>query len=702
MNETPTQEKIAPVISTARAKKNNALPFVVGGVAIGLLAFGIGRRSAPTPPPEVTTGTAESGNSAGDAATSGSADKAAPDVIRFDQQSARLAGIAVQPVTLSPLATGIPFNGQIAANPNGVVRVASLVPGRVTRLLVAQGDPVRQGQILAVVESRAIGEAQSAFQSAQSRFQNAGSNLQVVLQQARAGVFARAPIEAARRTQVDAQADVRAQETAVRANTVALDNARRLARSGSFASPALEAARGQSAAALEAVRTAQAALSNAQASVQSASSELARRRQLAASGSYVSRPVEEARRALVAAQSARAAAQSEVATTRVNLARLKTLSGEGLVAQRDVENAQNAFDTATSRLTSAQSDETTAGQELGRQQRLASSNVAGVAEVGAAQSALASAKSDVATRRAELARAREGARLAGFALARERSVFGQSIANRREISTAQSALENAQTALTKARQTLGVANATFAREQRILSQNLNNISQVQTARSAYAAAQSELQAARTALALFKSSPGGSASVPVRAPIAGVVQTRDVAQGETVAADAALLTLVNLDSVAVEAAIYEKDFRSVRVGAPVSASVDAFPGRRFEGRITFLGSQLDPATRTLTARALLRNPGDLRPGMFARGSISTESGRFVASVPGDAVQTMDGQAVVFVPTGKAFEFKARPVKTGATAGGRIEIKSGLRPGEKVVTRGAFVVKSQALKGALTEE
>jgi multidrug efflux pump subunit AcrA (membrane-fusion protein) len=91
------------------------------------------------------------------------------------------------------------------------VRVASIVPGRVTRLTVSLGDAVRQGQTLAVVESRAIGEAQSAYQQAAARFQNARSNLNVVQQQARAGVFSRAPLEAVQRTQAEASGDVRQQ-----------------------------------------------------------------------------------------------------------------------------------------------------------------------------------------------------------------------------------------------------------------------------------------------------------------------------------------------------------------------------------------------------------------------------------------------------------------------------------------------------------
>ena len=400
-----------------RAKKSIAAPIIVGAL-VGLIAFLLGRRSAPPLAPAEPVA-AQTSESAEETPAEG-----AIQTVQFDDESARLAGIVVRPVSVSSLQTGVPFNGQIASDPNGVARVASLVPGRVTRLNVSQGDRVTQGQVLAVVESRAIGEAQSAYAQAVARFNNAQSNLSVITKQANAGVFSRAPVETARRAQVEAQADVSAQETAVRQTRVTLDNVQRQAKLGSYANPALEAARGQSAAAKEALASAQSALSNARASVQSANSELARRRQLAASGAYVSRPVQESQRVLVAAQSARAAAQSEVATTRANLARAKSLTAEGLVSQRDVEAAQQAFDTATARLETAQSDETTANQELARQRQLASSNVAGNAEVGAAQGALASAQSDAATREAEVRRARESVKLADIALNRESATAG--------------------------------------------------------------------------------------------------------------------------------------------------------------------------------------------------------------------------------------------------------------------------------------
>ena len=705
-NGVPVKAPPKPRVST---KKNPFLPLVAGGLGLGMVAFVAGRSTAPNPPANMGTNQAGQSGLAADEHKEGEGGHAEEghkegesETIVFEGDSAREAGITTQTVAYETQTTGIPFNGQITTTPNGVVRVASVVPGRVTRLFVSPGDQVRRGQTLAIVESRAIGEAQSAYQQATARLQNARAGFNVVSQQARAGVFARAPLEAARRAQVDASADVRAQELAVTQARVALDNAQRLARAGSFASPAIEAARAQRAQAEESLRTAQAALSNASASVRSAESELQRRRQIASGGGYASRIVDESRRSLVAAQSARAAAQSEVATTRANLARARTLAAEGLVSQRDLEAAQNALETATARLETAQSDERTAQTELARQQRLASTGVAGVAEVGQAQSQLAAAQADVRTRNAETQRARESVRLADAAFRRETSVLRGGVANRRELSSAGASLATAQNALVKARQTLQVADAAFGREGRIFRQNLNNISQVQAARSTLTQAESDLRAAQTALALFKSAPGGRASVPITAPISGVVQSREVAQGEVLDADANLMTLVNLNTLAVEAAIPEGSISRVRPGSQVKLSVAAVPNRAFTGQINFLSSELNPQTRTLTARALLPNPGDLRPGMFARGQIVTALAGAALTVPAEAIQDLEGEKMVFVQGDEAGHFEKRKVELGATQNGRTLIKSGLKAGEKIVVKGAFTVKAQAMKAELGHE
>ena len=684
------------------SKNQKTTPAIIAGLALAsVLTFALGRSTAPKIPTNTRTDAAETASQegAGEATdTEGSEEK----TIVFTPEALKEAGVKVAPVALRPQTSGLPFNGTIEAAPDNVARVASVVSGRVTRLYASLGVAVQQGQTLALVESRSVGEAQAAYGGAVARLQNARSSYNVVLKQARAGVFSRGPVEIAQRAQTEAAADVRAGETAVNQARAALDNANRLARAGSFARPALEAAQSQYAAAQQSYQTAQATQTNAAAAVRAAQAELRRRRQIARGGGYSSRPVQEARRVLAAAQSARATAQSEVATTRADLSRSKSLAIEGLISTRDLEVAQNAFDTASARLDTAQADEKTAAQELERQQKLAASDVAGTAEVQEAQARLAAAEADARTRRAEATRAQDGLRLAGLALARERAVFDGNIANRREIGTARASLESAKNALEKARQTFAVNNAALQRENRIFRQNLNNTAQVQTARSNLTAAQAEVSAAQTALQLLKSAPGGSATVPIRAPLSGVVQARDVAQGEVIEADKDLFTIVDLRTVRVAMFLPETDMARVRVGFPVSVQIDALPNQNFAGRIELISSEVDPKNRTIEAQAVLSNAGEIRPGMFARGTIATGSSTLAVTVATDAVQDVKGQPTVFVSGEKAGEFEARPVETGVVAGGQTQIKSGLKPGEKIAVEGAFMVKAQAMKSELGEE
>ena len=107
--------------------------------------------------------------------------------------------------------------------------------------------------------------------------------------------------------------------------------------------------------------------------------------------------------------------------------------------------------------------------------------------------------------------------------------------------------------------------------------------------------------------------------------------------------------------------------------------------------------MDEKTRTVETHAEIANPGTIKPGMLARGRIETGSGESVIRVPVEAVQDMEGKKVVFLPADEANTFVAREVSVGATEGGQTIIKSGLKSGEKVVVKGAFMVKAQAMKG-----
>jgi len=139
-------------------------------------------------------------------------------------------------------------------------------------------------------------------------------------------------------------------------------------------------------------------------------------------------------------------------------------------------------------------------------------------------------------------------------------------------------------------------------------------------------------------------------------------------------------------------LFEQDFSRVPVGSTVTIATGASPNRTFKGGIAFLATQADPQTRTLTARALIVNPGGLRPGMFARGQIETGRSNRVLTVPVAAVLSDGAAQVVFVAQGDNYE--RREVAVGTQSNNRIEIKSGVKAGESVVTSGAAALRAQA--------
>ncbi|MBC8136761.1 MAG: efflux RND transporter periplasmic adaptor subunit, partial [Fibrella sp.] len=108
------------------------------------------------------------------------------------------------------------------------------------------------------------------------------------------------------------------------------------------------------------------------------------------------------------------------------------------------------------------------------------------------------------------------------------------------------------------------------------------------------------------------------------------------------------------------------------------------------------------TRTVKVRCTVSNAGGLlRPGTFVTAMVRTGDKRRIA-VPKDAIQEVEGKPVVFVPGDKPGTFVARPVTTGETVGGYTVIESGLKVGETLVVKNAFVAKSQSVKSELAEE
>jgi cobalt-zinc-cadmium efflux system membrane fusion protein len=162
-------------------------------------------------------------------------------------------------------------------------------------------------------------------------------------------------------------------------------------------------------------------------------------------------------------------------------------------------------------------------------------------------------------------------------------------------------------------------------------------------------------------------------------------------------------VADLSSVWIMVDINEKDLAKVHRGQAATLTVGAFPDLKLKGRITYIADLVDQNTRTVKARVEVANPGRrLKPEMFATVELALAADAPpVLAVAEDALQDLDGKKVVFVAE-KATEFAARPVQAGRTAGGMVEIASGLKEGERYAVKGSFILKSEVKKGEMKDE
>jgi len=233
---------------------------------------------------------------------------------------------------------------------------------------------------------------------------------------------------------------------------------------------------------------------------------------------------------------------------------------------------------------------------------------------------------------------------------------------------------------------------------------------------------------------------------LKAPISGVVLTKNINEGDYVQTGEALFEIVDLSELWLYLDAYESDLQWLRFGQTVSFSVEAYPGERFEGSIVFIDPELDRKTRTVPVRVNVANTdGRLKPGMFARGIVDSRiaedghvfapdfSGQWICPmhpqvqstgpgdcavcgmplveaeslgyvngeaveppliVPASAVLRTGTRAVVYVEVQDADRptYEGREIALGVRAGDVYLVKSGLEAGERVVTHGAFKIDS----------
>lgn len=380
----------------------------------------------------------------------------------------------------------------------------------------------------------------------------------------------------------------------------------------------------------------EAAYRQAQERVRIARRQLDQQQELARAGAFSQAPLQQAR-------AEQATANSELATARADLA------------------------AAQSQQAQAQADAATHNKALQRIQELFDAGIRSKAELEAHQleaeqdkARVTQAQALVEQQQARVVLAQERADIAGQSVAREQKLRNTNVLTRKEIVQAQGALDNARL-------------------------------ESETALANLQAARRAVSAARSGLAAQGVAPGSGNQVTLTAPIEGILTARSANAGETVLPEKALFTVLNPSVVWVEGDVFEKDLPHVGVGLPARIAADAVPGRTFAGRISSVAATVDPETRAVRVRVVVANPGGmLRPGMFVRALLVTKARSQTVTVPDDAIQEDAGMKVVYVKEGDTYE--RREVAVGESAGGRTEIKSGVKPGEQVATVGAYQLKS----------
>ena len=195
--------------------------------------------------------------------------------------------------------------------------------------------------------------------------------------------------------------------------------------------------------------------------------------------------------------------------------------------------------------------------------------------------------------------------------------------------------------------------------------------------------------------------GSSLQMPLRAPIAGEIVSVQHIEGEHLDAQQEAFRIVNTNHVWILASISEFDLAELSENPGATMTLPSYPGRRFDilgsagGRLVNIGRVIDPQTRTVPITDELPNPDGLfRVGMFADVHLETRVATEVVAIPEEAILMDSGRPTAFVLLGGEL-FQRRELELGVRDDGFVEVKAGIEAGERVVTKGAYLIKLAAL-------
>lgn len=193
--------------------------------------------------------------------------------------------------------------------------------------------------------------------------------------------------------------------------------------------------------------------------------------------------------------------------------------------------------------------------------------------------------------------------------------------------------------------------------------------------------------------LLDSTGKAQRTLLLRAPISGEIAEKMVVEGQAVQAGDNLFLIADRSVLWVDLAVFESDARLLRIGTSVTLTVDALPGRTYEGRVTFIHPGVDTASRTLTGRVEVPNrDGRLRPGMYVTARLASAAGARL-SVPIGAVLPTGTRNIVFVNRGDG-TFVPRDVQIGLRSDSLVEVVTGVKPGDEVVSSATYLLDSES--------
>jgi RND family efflux transporter MFP subunit len=181
-------------------------------------------------------------------------------------------------------------------------------------------------------------------------------------------------------------------------------------------------------------------------------------------------------------------------------------------------------------------------------------------------------------------------------------------------------------------------------------------------------------------------------ITLYSPISGKVIEHNAILGDMVDQETEILTIMDPSVLCIHAEIYERDIAKIRIGQEVEATVPAYPGETFKGKISFISDVLNEETRTITVRSEVENREyKLKPGMFANINILLNHQTKTLVLPLEAVLDEGDDHIVFLKVdGK---YIPRIIKTGIRNNGLVEVLAGVEEGAEVVTIGNFQLKSK---------